>query len=103
MTSKIRKIIREITFYKKKKMGTKSLTFSKKNLSFFSNGAFLNFSENNRSENESKSKENLSLWGLKREEILKSEEIIYQAGLKSDEITFQAGVFIIHFFVKSIS
>ena len=102
MTSKIRKIIREITFYIKK-MGTKSLTFSKKNLSLFSDGAFLNFSENNRSENESKSKENLSLWGLKREEILKSEEIIYQAGLKSDEITFQAGVFIIHFFVKSIS
>ena len=58
----------------------------------------MNFSEINRSENESKSKENLSLWGLKREEILKSEEIIYQAGLKSDEITFQAGVFIIHFF-----
>ena len=83
------------------KKGTKSFSFLKK--IFFSNGAFLNFSENNRSENDSKNKENLSLWGLKREEILKSEEIIYQAGLKSDEITFQAGVFIIHFFVKSIS
>ena len=90
---------KEITFLQNKKMDTKLLTFSRKNLSFFfSNGAFLNFSEINRSENESKSKENLSLWGLKREEILKSEEIIYQAGLKSDEITFQAGVFIIHFF-----